>query len=121
IPSLNDHEIPKIMKAAAEHGALGAWYTIVRLNGQIAEIFSDWIRKQFPTRAERVLKQIASAHGGKLNDSRWGTRMHGEGIFAETVKDLHRVAFQKYFADKEFPEYDLTLFKRPEKGQLKLF
>ena len=79
IPSINSHEILPLAKAASEHGALSIAHTIVRLNGAIGEIFKDWIYKTLPDRAEKVLHQIESCHGGRLNDSRYGTRMRGEG------------------------------------------
>src|SRR6185437_8395060 len=58
IPSFNDHEIPAVIEQAADHGAVSAAYTVVRLNGMIKEVFEDWIHKSFPDRAEKVLKQI---------------------------------------------------------------
>jgi DNA repair photolyase len=121
VPGLNDHEIPDIIKAAAERGAISVGYTIVRLNGAIGEIFTDWVRKTFPDRANKVLKLIQSCHGGTLNDSRWGTRMKGEGQIATTITNLFKMAKSKYMAGREWPEQDITLFKRPERGQLSLF
>jgi len=120
IPGLTDHEIPKLIEAAADAGALGAGYTVVRLNGALAELFEDWIHKTFPDRAEKVLKQIKACHGGQLNDSRWGLRMTGEGPMAEHIRALHTVACAKYFKGRRFPKYDLTQFRR-EGMQLKLF
>lgn len=121
IPSLNSHEIPEIIKQAAERGALSAAYTIVRLNGSIKEIFEDWIKKAYPDRANKVLHQIAECHGGKVNDSRFGTRMRGEGQTAEIIRDLFNGAKKKYMGTLIFPEYNLQIFKRPDKGQLSLF
>lgn len=121
IPSLNDHEIPNIIKAAADNGACSAGYTIVRLNGAIGEIFTDWVHKSYPDRAEKVLHQIADCHGGTLNDSRWGTRMRGEGKIAETIRNLFKMSKAKYMAGRHFPPSDFSLFKRPERGQLSLF
>lgn len=121
IPGLNDHEIPQIIKQAAEKGATSAAYTIVRLNGAVAEIFEDWIRKSYPDKAEKVLAQIADCHGGKLNDSRWGTRMRGEGNIAKAIGDLFKMSKQKYLKDKVHRPYDLTQFCRPQRGQLSLF
>lgn len=121
IPSLNDHEIPEIIKQAADRGALSAAYTIVRLNGSVAEIFEDWVKKNFPDRADKVLKQIASCHGGQLNDSRWGTRMRGEGNIAEVISRLFKVSRERHMKNRIYPPYDLSLFRRPQRGQLSLF
>jgi DNA repair photolyase len=122
IPSINDHEIPDILKESAERGASSAAYTIVRLNGSVGEIFTDWVHKNYPDRAEKVLSQIAECHGGKLNDSRFGTRMRGEGEVAATIGKLFKMAKQKYMPRKDFPEYDPQTFRRPPKnGQLSLF
>jgi len=122
IPSINDHEIPEILKESGERGASSAGYTIVRLNGSVAEIFTDWVHKNYPDRAEKVLDQIAECHGGKLNDSRFGTRMRGEGQTAKAIGDLFKMARHKYMTPKEFPPYDPASFKRlPKNGQLRLF
>jgi DNA repair photolyase len=119
IPGLNDHEIPSIIQAAATAGALTVGYTMVRLNGPIGEIFEDWIVKNMPDRAEKVLSQIRDSHGGQLNDSRVGVRMRGEGIWAQTIRDVHLLARKKYLKDRKMPAYDFSLFTRP--GQLTLF
>jgi DNA repair photolyase len=121
IPSLNSHEIPEIIKASSEHGATSAAYTVVRLNGSVKDIFEDWIGKNFPDRAEKVLHQIMECHGGKLNDSRFGVRMKGEGPIAEMIHDLFHTAHQKYMKGKESGRLDISLFKRPGNGQLQLF
>src|ERR1700760_2790866 len=90
IPGLNSSEIPDIIKAAADRGALSAGFTIVRLNGSIGEIFSDWIYKAFPDRAEKVLNMIKSCHAGNLNDSEFGRRMGGDGRLADSIHQLFR-------------------------------
>ena len=122
IPGLNSDEIPSLVKAAAEHGADCAGYTIVRLNGAIADIFTDWIHKNFPDRAEKVLNHIKSAHGGTLNDSRYGKRMRGEGNIVESIKQLFKSSVKKHFKGKDKFQFDLNLFSRPnETKQLELF
>ena len=60
IPGLNSNEIPAIVEAAVNRGALDAAFTIVRLNGSIAELFTDWIIKAFPNKADKVLNMIRS-------------------------------------------------------------
>ena len=103
IPGLNHHEIPAVLKAAADHGALGAGMTMVRLNGSIGKIFEDWLKKNFPDRFEKVWNQISAVHGGNVNDSTFGRRMTGEGNYAEAVHQLFRSAKKKYFAGRSMP------------------
>ena len=119
IPGLNHHEIPHLIKAAADHGALAAGMTIVRLNGSIGQIFEDWLRKNFPDRFEKVWNQICSMHGGNVNDSQFGRRMTGEGNFAEAIHQLFAVSKRKYMSGKTMPPIDLTKFRKG--GNLSLF
>ncbi len=119
IPGLNHHEIPAVLKAAADHGALGAGMTMVRLNGSIGKIFEDWLKKNFPDRFEKVWHQISAVHGGNVNDSTFGRRMTGEGNYAEAVHQLFRSAKKKYFNGRTMPALDLTKFRKG--GNLNLF
>ena len=112
VPGLNQHEIPEIMKAAADHGALHAGMTVVRLNGSIGKMFEDWLRKNFPDRFEKVWNQICALHGGNVNDSQFGRRMTGEGNFAEAIHQLFRVSRKKYFGDRKMPPIDLSKFRK---------
>ena len=112
IPGLNHHEIPAVIEAAADHGALSAGYTVVRLNGSIGEIFKDWLQKNFPQRFGKVWNQIASAHGGRVNDSQWHRRIIGDGQVAETIGQLFRAAKKKYMGGRSVPPFDLTKFRR---------
>ncbi|MCW3086566.1 MAG: radical protein [Bacteroidetes bacterium] len=122
IPGLNSDEIPQLIEAAADHGADTAGYTIVRLNGAIGELFKDWIYKNFPDRAEKVLHHIQEVHGGTLSDSRFGTRMSGEGKMAQSIKQLFKMAVKKHLSGRVRAPYDLTAFRRPgEVKQMELF
>ncbi len=116
IPGLNSTEVPDVIKAAADRGARGAGFTIVRLNGSIAEIFQDWIYKAFPDRAERVLNMIKECHEGKLNDSEFGRRMSGEGPIAQSIHQMFRLACNRFFAGREMPPFDYSLFV-PKSGK----
>jgi DNA repair photolyase len=116
IPGLNSNEIPSIIKAAADRGARGAGFTIVRLNGSIAEIFTDWIHKAFPDRAEKVLNMIRACHEDKLNDSEFGRRMGGDGNIAESIHQLYRMSVNRFMGDRFMPEFDHSLFV-PKKGR----
>ena len=121
IPSINSHEILPLAKAASDAGALSIAHTLVRLNGAIGEIFTDWIKKKMPDRADKVLHQIESCHNGKLNDSRYKTRMRGEGKIAEQISDLMKLARLKYFKNKRMPSLNVDLHEAYKSGQMKLF
>jgi DNA repair photolyase len=119
IPGLNHAEIPEILKQASAHGASYAHYNIVRLNGPLGPLFEEWLEGNYPDRKEKVMHQIAACHGGKVNDSRAGIRMNGEGAIAESIAQLFKIARNKYFKDKVSPKTDYSLYSH--NGQLKLF
>lgn len=121
IPGLNDHEIPDLMKAASEAGATKVGYTMVRLNGQIGDLFEHWVHQAYPDKAEKILNQIKGAHGGKLNDSRFGNRMRGEGRMVQSIHRLYELSKVKYFPKREKKSLRTDLFVRTTKGQLGLF
>ncbi|PTQ99716.1 DNA repair photolyase [Mucilaginibacter yixingensis] len=121
IPGLNSNEVPDIIKAAADRGARGAGFTMVRLNGSIAEIFTDWVHKAFPDRAEKILNQIRSVHDGNLNDSQYGRRMSGEGQVAQSIHQLFRMAVTRFMGDREMPDLDHSLFIPKSGRQTSLF
>jgi len=119
IPGINNQDITQIIKQAANAGALSAGYTVVRLNGQVKEVFEDWLSKNYPDRRDKVIHQIESLHGGKVNDTEWGRRIKGEGPIAEIIRGIFMQAKKKYLANRNMPEYDLNSF-RPS-GQLNIF
>lgn len=118
IPGLTDHEMPKILKMAADNGALTAGYALVRLNGTIANLFRDWVHKAFPQKSEKILNQIADCHDGKLNDSQWHRRQKGAGNMAEIIAQVFRSSKKKYFRGKVMPAHDVTKFRRGGNYQL---
>ncbi|MCB0371698.1 MAG: PA0069 family radical SAM protein [Muricauda sp.] len=121
IPGINSHELLKLAQTVAEHGALSFGFTVVRLNGAIGQIFTDWIKKAMPDKAEKVLHQIQECHGGSLNDSRFGLRTRGEGTIATQINDMARLARQRYFKDRNFPVLNMDLHEQHKSGQMKLF
>lgn len=120
IPGLSDHEIPKILKSAANAGARSAGYTVVRLNGAIAGIFEDWLKKNYADRFEKVWHLIKSCHGGKVNDSRFGDRMRGDGNIAQMIRDNFKLHCKLNNLNESRVELNSSLFSVP-KVQLSLF
>lgn len=121
IPGINSHEIMNLAKAVSENGALSMAFTIVRLNGAIGQIFSDWIRKTLPDSADKVLNHIRACHDGTLNDSRFGIRSKGDGKIAQHIHDMLGIARNTYFKNKTFPKLNTQLYEAAKGGQLKLF
>ncbi|CAL2055933.1 PA0069 family radical SAM protein [Tenacibaculum sp. 190524A05c] len=121
IPGINNHEILPMVKKVSELGATSVGYTVVRLNGAIGEIFTNWVQKAYPDRTNKILNQIKESHGGSLNDSRYGTRMRGEGKFVEQIAMQFKLAKKLYLKDKEPIKLDYSLFDRQQSNQMKLF
>lgn len=117
IPAINSDEVFDLVKAAADHGALTANYILVRLNGAIGPIFEDWVQKVYPDRADKVLNLIKETHGGALNESRFKTRMRGEGVYAEQVKSIFDIACRKFLPKTERGEMDYSHFSVPGAGK----
>ncbi len=118
IPSLNSEDIMKVAETGANAGALSFAHTVVRLNGKIAMVFKDWMTKNFPDRADKVIRQVESLHGGKLNDSRFGRKIKGSGNIAAIIYQQVKIARQMHYSGRKMPDYNLNAFR---KQQLRLF
>ena len=121
VPGLNSDEMPKLIQAAANAGAQSASFTLVRLNGAISDIFTDWVNKTFPDKAEKILHGVQASHGGKLNDSDWSRRMRGSGHLAESIHSLFKIAKQKYMKDRTLSPLRTDIFLPKNGRQLNLF
>jgi DNA repair photolyase len=120
IPALNDHEIPAVLAAAKAAGACWAGTEILRLPLAVAPIFEDWLERNVPRKKDKVLNRIRAIRGGKLNDPRFGSRMQGEGIFADQIARIFHVARRKVGIPEDGPELSTAAFRRLERAQLGL-
>lgn len=121
IPGLTDIEIMKIAKAAADAGASGIGYNILRLPGEVEQVFTDWLEKAFPGRKDKILNQTKAAHGGQIQDFQSGRRMRGEGVIAHSIKQQIEIARNKFFRGRMIPELTSNLFDPKINGQISLF
>ena len=85
IPGLNDAELERIMEAAHRAGARHAGFTLLRLPSELREMFTAWLNEHVPDRARRVLSLIRETRAGALNDSRFGHRFKGSGVYADLL------------------------------------
>ena len=112
IPGLNLNEIPAIIERAAVAGAYDVNHTMLRLNGAIEEIFKNWLMAVYPQKAQKILSQVQSTHGGKVSDSRFMKRMLGEGKIAELASRMMQAAKARHFKKRVFPDFDNSKFRR---------
>jgi DNA repair photolyase len=117
IPGLTDYEIPRILKAAANAGARFAGCTPVRLPYGVKHLFEQWLTQHFPERKEKVLHRIREIRGGKLNDSKFGSRMRGTGNYAELIRRLFLHARHRAGIGRHGPRLSTAHFRRPFTGQ----
>jgi DNA repair photolyase len=121
IPGLNDEEIPRILKEAADCGASSAGFIMLRLPFSVKDLFVEWLMREFPDRANKVLNKIKEMRGGKLNSYEWGKRFTGEGELADTIKNLFNLSCRKYGLNKKDFKTDISQFSSKINNQMELF
>lgn len=121
IPGLTDHEVPSIVEGAARAGAGFAACHLVRLPHGVAVLFEEWLEAHLPARKNKVLNRIRETRRGRLDDSRFSTRLRGEGEFAAQIMKLFEVACRRAGIGREGPELSTAAFRRPSRGQLSFF
>jgi len=121
IPGLNDHEIPKLLEAAANAGARWASFLMLRLPQGVGPLFEDWLSRHFPERKQKVLSLIRSMRDGRLNDSRFGRRMRGAGPHFEMLRELFEASRRRFGLDPRSSSLRTDAFAPPRRGQLPLF
>ena len=96
IPMVTDRYLEEIIERAAAVGAKGAGYTILRLPYELKDLFREWLELNVPARAEHVMSLIRQMRGGRENDPRFGSRMRGEGEFAELIRQRFALACRRH-------------------------
>ena len=122
IPALNDSEIEAILAAAHDAGAREAGYVMLRLPLEIADLFREWLKAEFPDRASRVMKLVQSLHEGRDYRSEFGIRQTGSGPYAAQIKARFGLALKRLRLNERRLALRTDLFKRPleQGGQLTL-
>lgn len=123
IPGLNDAEIPAILQAAKEAGAVMAAYVLLRLPLTVRPVFTDWLAKALPSKKDKVESLIRQCRDGELNDSQFGRRRLGEGQIAEQIAQTFRVFAKKHHLDRTVLPLETRYFQHPtpSSGQRRLF
>ncbi|MGH9763829.1 MAG: PA0069 family radical SAM protein [Blastocatellia bacterium] len=112
VPALTDHEIPAIVSAAVKAGAKHAGFIVMRLPYAVSDLFEQWLTDHFPDRKKKILSHIRDLRGGKLNDPRFKSRMKGEGVYADQIKSLFKLACKKAGLTNDIQPLSTDAFRR---------
>jgi len=114
IPFVTEQELENVMRAAADAGATAAGYTVLRLPWEVNPLFQQWLATHFPERAERVMNRIRDMRGGKDYDANFATRMRGEGLWADMIRQRFAKGLKRYGLGKSgrFVQLDCSLFRK---------
>ena len=122
IPVLTDSAVEKVLEAAREAGATMAGYVLLRLPYEVKDLFKAWLEEHYPLKASHVMSRVRDMRGGKEYDSEFGSRMRGEGKFAELLAKRFKVACQRLGFNRNRESLDTARFRPPQRdGQLALF
>lgn len=123
IPGLTDMELERILDAAAAQGARDANVVLLRLPGEVRDIFREWLLRHYPDRVGHVMSLVREARGGKDNDPNFGTRFIGEGAYAVLLRQRLEKGRERYGLNKPMPPLRVDLFVPPrvDDGQMSLF
>jgi DNA repair photolyase len=124
IPAINDHELESIVESAAGAGAATAGYLLLRLPGEVKELFYEWLETHYPDRANRVHNRIRQLRGGRDNDPRFGSRMRGQGPWADLLHRRFESSCRRHGLGHGRAEpLETALFRPPSRapGQMELW
>ncbi len=124
IPAVNDHELESVIAAAAEAGAATAGYLLLRLPGEVRDLFYEWLETHYPDRANRVRNRIRQLRGGRDNDPRFGSRMRGQGPWADLLRRRFETACRRHGLEHgRAKPLETNLFRPPSRapGQMELW
>jgi DNA repair photolyase len=122
IPFLNDKDMESVLAAAHAAGASMGGYTIVRLPWEVKDLFKDWLKRHYPLKAAHIMARIRDMRGGRENDPEFGSRMRGEGPFAELIRRRFDVACKRLGLNTgERNRLDTAKFHLPSPAQRVLF
>jgi DNA repair photolyase len=116
IPFVTEPELEKILEAARDAGAVGAHYVVLRLPWEVNPLFQEWLQAHFPERAQRVMNRVREMRGGKDYDSDFSKRMHGEGVWADLIRQRFTKTVERLGMGGlrgRFERLDVSQFRRP--------
>jgi len=114
IPALTESSLETVLEAAATAGAGYASYVTLRLPLEVRDLFVEWLREFAPLRAEHVMSRVRQISGGRDNQSTFGLRMSGTGIFAALLRQRFALACRRLQLKQEYPPLECGHFLVPQ-------
>jgi DNA repair photolyase len=103
IPVITDGELETLLEQAVAAGARRAGYVLLRLPLELKDLFAEWLHAHHPGKAAHVLSILEQLREGRLNDSTFGQRMTGTGIYAALLRRRFALARQRlHIGDHDF-------------------
>ncbi len=122
IPFLNEPELERILEAACNAGARSAFSIVLRLPWEVNPLFQQWLDEHVPDRAARIMARVREMRGGQDNDPRFGSRMTGQGVWAQLLRQRVNKACARLGLKRQRVDLDMTRFRPPRQaGQGQLF
>jgi DNA repair photolyase len=122
IPFVTEPELEKVLEAAHDAGAVSAHYVVLRLPWEVNPLFQEWLQAHFPERAQRVMNRVREMRGGKDYESDFSKRMHGEGVWADLIRQRFTKTVERLgmaggarggSGMGRFEQLDFSRFRRP--------
>ncbi|HEV7816582.1 MAG TPA: PA0069 family radical SAM protein [Janthinobacterium sp.] len=116
IPFVTEPDLERVLEAVRDAGAVNAHYVVLRLPWEVNPLFQQWLQAYFPERAQRVMNRVRDMRGDKDYDSSFATRMRGEGVWADLIRQRFEKAVERLGLTgrgRRFEQLDASQFRRP--------
>ncbi len=110
IPFVNE-DMEQVLAAAYAAGARRAFYQVLRLPWEVVPMFRQWLELHCPDRAARVMARVRDLHGGKDYQADFGTRMKGQGIWSDLLRQRFTTACRRLGYTQERQALDASGFR----------
>ena len=102
-----------VLGGLAAFGMVGLFMGPVILAVMVA-VWREWLELHVPDRAAHVMSTVQQLRGGRDYDSRFGTRLRGEGVYADLLARRFALALKRFgFEGRRHPPFDCTRFVPP--------
>lgn len=101
IPGLNEPEMERVLDAAKAQGVREAGYVMLRLSSEVADLFKEFVKRDYPDRYGRIMSLVRSMRKGNDYDSSWRQRMSGTGPYAWQIGRRFEIACKRLGLNNE--------------------